>query len=156
MGISHPYLAILATVAFIGVVISMFSLFFYIVDQVNKTPILGVYAEAYINYNGSVDVVITVEHKRGKPVEIKSILLFNETSVIVLENLENSELILLNSCRKRYTFVGGICRIILVFPSGVFAEDKIYSGLVIFSEGSYPIAFTPIKPLEYILKQYTS
>lgn len=148
MGISHPYLAILATIAFIGVVISVFSLFLYIVDQVNKTPILGVYAEAYTNYDKSVYVTITIEHKRGKPAEIKSILLFNETSSIALEDLENSGFILLNSCRGRYVYVGGICKISLLFPPGIFYENKIYSGLVVFNEGSYPIAFTPMKPLE--------
>ncbi|MEM2511894.1 MAG: hypothetical protein QXZ41_02900 [Ignisphaera sp.] len=148
MGISHPYLAILATVAFIGVVISVFALFLYIVDQVNKTPILGVYAEAYTNYDRSVYVIITIEHKRGKSAEIKSILLFNETSTIALEDLENSEFVLLNSCRGRYTYLGGICKISLIFPPGIFHEDKIYSGLVVFNEGSYPIAFTPMKPLE--------
>lgn len=146
MGISHPYLAILSAIAFIIVVTSISLLYLYIIDQANKTPILGVYAEAFVDpLTGEVTVSITIRHERGKPVEITRIQLFNETSAVVIDNFTNSEHVMLLGCINTLIPPGGTCRVSLRFPREIFEENKTYRGVVFFSEGTYPVAFTPIK-----------
>ncbi|MEM1713498.1 MAG: hypothetical protein QXW36_03050 [Desulfurococcaceae archaeon] len=146
MGISQPYLAILSTMAFISIVVSLSFFYLYIIDQANKTPVLGVYADSRIDPDtNEITVYIVIRHERGRTVEIQRIMLINESSVITIDNF-NETIIL--GCRNREIPAGGTCIITLKFPPGSFSENKTYQGLVYFNEGVYPVAFTPSRLYE--------
>jgi hypothetical protein len=145
MGISQPYLAILSTMTFIAVVISVSFFYLYVLDQLNKTPVLGVYADSYADsYTNETVLYIVIRHERGRLVEVQKILLFNESSTITIDDFD--ELTMLG-CRNREIPAGGKCVITIRFPPGYFYENKTYQGIVYFNEGTYPIAFTPSKIL---------
>ncbi|MEM4596408.1 MAG: hypothetical protein QXO48_04250 [Desulfurococcaceae archaeon] len=156
MGLSQPYLAILSAIAFITVITSLIYVYIYIVDQVNRTPVLGVYSEAIIRGNELI-VTVTVKHTRGGPVELSRVELYGEKKLIVL--FENNACYALNeplvTCRltgtKGTILPGSTCRIEIVLPAvnEYFAENKMYQGVVFFNEGTYPVAFTPVKLVAY-------
>jgi hypothetical protein len=143
MSISQPYLAILSTMVFIAVIISVSFIYLYIIDQANRIPVLGVYADSYIDSDTNETVIlIVVRHERGRLVEIQRILLFNDSSTIIIDDFDE---LTMHGCRNREIPAGGKCTIILRFPLGVFYENKTYQGIVYLNEGIYPIAFTPSK-----------
>lgn len=143
MGISQPYLAILSTMAFIAIVVSVSFLYLYIIDQANKAPILGVYADSYVDPNTNEIIVhVIIRHERGRVVEIQRVMLINESTTIIIDDLNEATLL---GCRDREVPAGGKCIITLRFPHGSFIENKTYQGLVYFNEGIYPVAFTPTR-----------
>ncbi|MEM0326815.1 MAG: hypothetical protein QW733_07285, partial [Desulfurococcaceae archaeon] len=157
MGLSQPYLAILSAIAFITVVTSLIYVYIYIVDQVNRTPVLGVYSEAIIREDELI-VAVTVKHTRGGPVELSRVELYGERKLIVL--FENNACYALYeplvACRltgtKGTILPGSTCRVEIVLPAvnEYFVENKTYQGLVFFNEGTYPVAFTPVRQVAYI------
>lgn len=146
MGISYPYLAILSTMAFIAVIISTALVYLYIVDQVNRVPVVGVYAESYVEETGVV-VIINIRHERGRPVELLRIQLFPGEEQVIVEDFSSSNIVV-EGCQGKKVPVGGLCKIVLKFPQGVFEENETYQGLVFLTEGTYPVAFTPIRAQE--------
>ncbi|MEM4487744.1 MAG: hypothetical protein QXK88_02945 [Desulfurococcaceae archaeon] len=144
MGISYPYLAILSTIAFIVVVTSVTFLYLYIIDQANKTPVLGVYAEAYLDSQDHINLVITIRHERGRAVELKKVVLNSENGTLTLTDFRGNENISLIGCADGLIPTGGVCRLRLIFHEG-FMENTTYKGVVFLTEGTYPIAFTPVR-----------
>lgn len=148
MGVSYPYLAILSFIVFIGVVTTILFVYIYIIDQINRTPVLGVVAEAYIDpLTNKTIMSILIRHERGRIVEVQKIELFNETSTIVIDNFENATVL---GCTGRLLTPGGLCNITIVLDA-TFEEYKLYHGVVYFSEGAYPISITPIRKPRIIM-----
>ncbi|MEM1804125.1 MAG: hypothetical protein QXR80_06480, partial [Desulfurococcaceae archaeon] len=131
--------------------------YIYIVDQVNRTPVLGVYSEAIIREDELI-VAVTVKHTRGGSVELSRVELYGERKLIVL--FENNACYALYeplvTCRltgtKGTILPGSTCRVEIVLPADneYFVENKTYQGLVFFNEGTYPVAFTPVRQVAYI------
>lgn len=118
--------------------------YLHIIDQAIKVPVLGVYAEAYIDPQGVVTLTITIRHERGRPVELKRVELISEEGLITVD-LNGEGNITLVGCIGRLIPLGGVCKLRLALHSG-FLENVTYKGVVFLSEGMYPIAFTPIRP----------
>ncbi|MDK6028694.1 hypothetical protein QPL79_04905 [Ignisphaera sp. 4213-co] len=144
MGVEHPYLAILATIAFMGVVISSIFLYVYVVDQVNKSPALGVYAEAYTVSDSVAEVLIKIRHERGNPVKIQQIIVYAGKNTITISGSEigSNPSIGVEGCNGNVVIPGSIC--VIKFNVSLPSLNAMYQGLVFLSEGTYPIAFIPI------------
>jgi len=144
VGVEHPYLAILATIAFMGVVISSIFLYVYVVDQVNKSPVLGVYAEAYTANDSVAEVLIKIRHERGNPVEIQQIIVYAGKNTITISGSEigSNPSIGVEGCNGNVVIPGSIC--VIKFNVSLPSLNAMYQGLVFLSEGTYPIAFIPI------------
>lgn len=159
MGISHPYLAILSVIAFVSVLTSATFAYLYIVDQATRAPILGVYAEALVRGNELV-IAITMKHVHGKGVAANSVRIYGEGGRELLVVLQDGACYVLDdpgvSCyltglQGTLLLPGGVGQLQITLPAinNYFYEGKTYQGIVFFSEGTYPIAFTPIRVVEY-------
>lgn len=155
MGISHPYLAILSAIAFIGVLVGMTFTYLYIVNQAIRAPVLGVHAEAFIHEEELV-VVITMRHVHGREVTLNSVKVYGEGGrelLVIVHNgscyivNEPSALCYLTGIREARILPGSTGYLRVIFPAvnNYFYEGKTYQGAVFFSEGTYPIAFTPLR-----------
>jgi len=165
VGISHPYLAILSVMVFIAVVTGVSFLYLHVVDQVNRAPVLGVYADAQIDpASRTITLRINIKHERGRPVEIVQALLYGEQQLVVMFGNDTCYVIGVNEAacnvlglKGKALLPGGtgVVEVGLPMGSGYFVENKTYQGVVVFSEGSYPIAFTPVNiPRPLTTRQY--
>ncbi|MEM4717662.1 MAG: hypothetical protein QXE81_02745 [Desulfurococcaceae archaeon] len=159
MGISYPYMAILSIAFFIIAVTGVLFGYLYIVDRATRTPMLGVYAESYIQ-NSKMVIIITTRHMRGDPVRILSIYIHgeNKLDIIVQENKCFSsedpfvDCYLIGFSDTRL-LQGGVGKVLILLPvqNIYFYEGKNYRGIVIFDQGTYPITFTPTNFTSLIL-----
>lgn len=146
LGISHPAMAIIAVILFVSIVSAVSLVYIYVLNETTATPVLNVYAEAYYdNSTGSVVVVLNVKHVRGRAVELSQVNFWSEKGLVVLGKQEILSNATVTGCSSLLVLPGSTCSIALEFEAGMFLENKTYQGFVVFSEGTYPVAFTPVR-----------
>jgi len=156
VGLAQPYLAILSIIGFAVAVTAITFTYLYVIDSLNKAPVLGVYAEALIDYYaGVVNLTIAIKHERGRPVEIHRLLFRTEKGELVVERedlnqgykqLADGSVLLITKIGLKNSSIptGSTARLTLSAPLDLFLEGETYSGVLFFNEGTYPISFTPV------------
>jgi len=75
MAIEYPVLAMIAALMFVAIIFSTLYLYIYIVNEINKVPVVSGTAEAYAILN-TVRIIIKVSHERGEPVQLQKIVMY--------------------------------------------------------------------------------
>ena len=145
MGIEHPYLAILAVVAFIIAVIGVMYFFIHTYTEMLKTPVLSTYAESCYT-DSSVYLNIILKHERGIPVVLQRIEIYTERGAVIYTpsgSLSNIDVVLEGFNGKLNTGQVGLVK--MIFPLEYFIVNKTYYGLVFFDMGNTIFTFQLVK-----------
>jgi len=151
MGIEHPYLAILAVIAFTTAVMSVMYFFIHTYSEILKTPMLSTYAEACYT-DSNVHLNITLKHERGLPVVLQRIEIYSDNGKIICipteEGLTCGDSSDIDAGLEGFSYrlgVGQIGIAKITFPQGYFTVGKTYHGLVFFDIGNTLFTFQLLK-----------
>lgn len=142
MGIEHPYLAILALIAFIAGITSAIYLYIYIYTETIKTPVLSAYTGVCYNESNSVTyVAITIRHERGEPVSLQKLQITSDMGIIDIDNISNG-FTLVRDIRIGMTLVnfngrlfpGQLGKIKMNISQIIHSENKTYQVLLLFDK----------------------
>lgn len=136
MGISYTALAILSVTMFISLLLAVALTSIHSVEQASYTPLLNVHVEAFVDPEAGVStIVLSVKHEYGRPVYLLYLDLkdLGKLDPRDFEKTVCSELIKHGDfCVFKYTL------------RELLDTQRTYKGVVVFSEGTYPVAFTPL------------
>jgi len=141
MGIEHPYLAILAIIAFTMAIMSIMYFFIHTYTEMLKTPLLSTTSEACYSEN-TVYLTITLKHERGLPVVLQRVEVYSDKGLVVYTPGLNSTSIQVEL--KGFSGKlgpGQVGFIKMTFPQGYFTVGREYSGLVFFDIGNTVFTF---------------
>jgi hypothetical protein len=145
VGIEYPYLAILATIAFVAAIMGVTYFFIHTYTEMLKTPILSTYAEAC--YTGtSTYLNITLKHERGVPVSLQRIEVYSDRGTVVYTPgaILSGISVRLEGFDGRLG-AGQVGVVKMTFPQGYFTEGKTYHGLAFFDAGNTIFTFQLVK-----------
>lgn len=136
MGISRITISLISLGLFVLVVFSTTSTSLRTVDQASSSPVLSVRAEALVDVSeGYSTIIIRVKHDYGRPVT----LLYVELEGIGKISADNFKV---SSCGELIK-LGDHC--VYVYTTlNPLKVGALHNGVVVFSEGTYPISFTPV------------
>jgi hypothetical protein len=141
MGVEHPYLAILAVIAFTVAVTGVVYFFIHTYTEMLKTPVLSTYAEAcYAGENAYLTV--TLKHERGLPVVLERVEVYSERGVVTLTpSLSPPGIQVVFEGFNRRLGPGQVGVVRVVLPLEYFKLDREYSGIVFFDAGNTVFTF---------------
>jgi hypothetical protein len=141
VGIEYPYLAILATIAFVAAIMGVMYFFIHTYTEILKTPVLSTYAEAcYTESNAYLN--ITLKHERGVPVSLQRIEVYSDRGTVVYTpgaSLSGISVRLEGFDGRLGAGQVGVVK--MTFPQGYFTEGKTYHGLAFFDAGNTIFTF---------------
>lgn len=149
MGIEYPYLALMASMGIVMIVLGVMLFYIYVYTEINRIPVLSGSVEAYVILNRA-RIQVKVAHERGEPVVLQSFLLTTEQGTI--------------ECYPNGTCTHGVVRISIVgfgdngefLPGSTgyivveidqrgeiyFREDNQYGIVLRFDKGILRLAFS--------------
>jgi FlaG/FlaF family flagellin (archaellin) len=141
MGVEHPYLAILAVIAFTVAVTGVVYFFIHTYTEMLKTPVLSTYAEAC--YSGSnAYLTLTLKHERGLPVVLERVEVYSERGVVTLTpSLSPPGIQVVFDGFNGRLGPGQVGVVRVVLPLEYFKLDREYSGIVFFDAGNTVFTF---------------
>ena len=141
MGIEHPYLAILAVVAFTAAVMSVMYLFIHTYTEMLKAPVLSTYAEACYT-DSEVYLDVTLKHERGLPVALRRVEVYSDRGTVAYSPSSSPGGIYVELVGFDGRLgVGQVGVVRMVFPRDYFTVGRTYHGLVLFDVGNTVFTF---------------
>jgi len=141
VGIEHPYLAILAVVAFTAAVMSVMYLFIHTYTEMLKAPVLSTYAEACYT-DSEVYLDITLKHERGLPVTLRRVEVYSDRGTVAYSPSSNPEGVYVELVGFDGRLgVGQVGVVRMVLPRDYFTVGRTYHGLALFDAGNTVFTF---------------
>jgi hypothetical protein len=141
MGIEHPYLAILAVIAFTAAVMSVMYFFIHTYTEMLKAPVLSTYAEACYT-DTSVYLNVTLKHERGLPVVLRRVEVYSDRGAVAYSpgTSLGGIYVRLEGFDGRLG-VGQVGVVKMVYPRDYFTTGRTYYGIVLFDVGNTVFTF---------------
>jgi hypothetical protein len=141
MGIEHPYLAILAVIAFTAAVMSVMYFFIHTYTEMLKAPVLSTYAEACYT-DTSVYLNVTLKHERGLPVVLQRVEVYSDRGTVAYSpgTSLGGIYVRLEGFDGRLG-VGQVGVVKMVYPRDYFTTGRTYYGVVLFDVGNTVFTF---------------
>lgn len=136
MGISRVALASISLGLFILVVISCAKTTLHTVDKSSSSPVLRIRAEGLVDVSGNYStLIIEVKHEYGRPVTL---------SYIEIEGLGKLRAVDFDTATCNDIIKPGDQCIFIYTQTGTLEAGVVHNGVVVFSEGVYPVSLTPV------------
>jgi hypothetical protein len=141
MGVEHPYLAILAVIAFTAAVMSVMYFFIHTYTEMLKAPVLSTYAEACYT-DTSVYLNVTLKHERGLPVVLQRVEVYSDRGAVTYSpgTSLGGIYVRLEGFDGRLG-VGQVGVVKMVYPRDYFTTGRTYYGIVLFDVGNTVFTF---------------
>jgi len=145
MGVSYPYLAILATMAFILVVTSVFFTYFYVLQNVRMSPQFESYS-LFEPIDVSCRVTFGLRLVAGRPVRLNVIRFGTDMGWMEISSPGNytapngapAETVFDGFANNRTVLMGQGGKVIVTISNctGLFTPGKVYSAIAFLDEGT--------------------
>ena len=141
MGVEHPYLAILAVIAFTAAVMSVMYFFIHTYTEMLKAPVLSTYAEACYT-DTSAYLNVTLKHERGLPVVLQRVEVYSDRGKVAYSpgTSLGGIYVRLEGFDGRLG-VGQVGVVKMVLPRDYFTTGRTYYGVVLFDAGNTVFTF---------------
>jgi hypothetical protein len=141
MGVEHPYLAILAVIAFTAAVMSVMYFFIHTYTEMLKAPVLSTYAEACYT-DTSAYLNVTLKHERGLPVVLRRVEVYSDRGAVAYSPGASlgGIYVRLEGFDGRLG-VGQVGVVKMVYPRDYFTTGRTYYGVVLFDVGNTVFTF---------------
>lgn len=149
MGIEYPYLALMASMGIVLIVLSVLLLYVYVYTEINRIPVLSGSVEAYAILNNA-RVEVRVAHERGEPVVLQVIMVQTEAGVVECYpngtcSVDGARVTLVGFGKDGELSTGGTGYVIIELSQLkrlYFAENKQYSVVLRFDKGVLRLSFS--------------
>lgn len=154
MGLEYPVLAIMASVAFLVVILSSLFLYLYVISELREVPVLSGSVEVYsivCNSTRCTRLILTVSNERGSPAELVQIrvyadngaLTINFSATVVVSDNGNAvqNVVVHGLVDGKILLPGAAAHIVIDVSRACFTAGKTYQAIVFFDKGSLILSF---------------
>lgn len=149
MGIEYPYLALMASMGIIMIVLSVLLFYVYVYTEINRIPVLSGSVEAYVILNNA-RVQVKVAHERGEPVILQVVMIQTEQGIVECYpngkcSVETARVNLLGFGERGELLTGGTGYVVVDLDQQsriYFLENKQYGVVLRFDKGVLRLAFS--------------